>query len=88
MFQAYKPNQFAKFLSPTQEPHTVAKEIISALDSGESREIFIPFYTRYAWLNRGLPSWARDSLRWIMGVDIALDNAHKKDTVEESKASQ
>jgi len=88
MFQAYKPNQFARFLSPTQEPHTVAKEVISALDAGESREIFLPFYTRYTWLARGLPSWARDGLRWIMGADHGMDNAHKKDTSKDSKVLQ
>ncbi len=55
----------AAFIAPIVEPHEVAKAIIAALETDQSREIFLPYVGGWLWALRGLPSWAKDFTSWV-----------------------
>ncbi|KAH8927453.1 retinal short-chain dehydrogenase/reductase [Atractiella rhizophila] len=75
----------ASFFCPIVEPHNVAKEVIQVLDCCESREIYVPFYTGFAWLERGLPSWLRDAARWFTNADKAMEGFKRPPVTAEKK---
>ncbi len=60
------------FLAPVVEPVDVAKEIISAIDSGRAEHISMPLYARWmAWYNV-LPVGLQQLVRRLAGVDTAM----------------
>ncbi|KAF2458746.1 hypothetical protein BDY21DRAFT_385207 [Lineolata rhizophorae] len=62
----------SNFLAPVAEPVDVAREIIRAVDNGESGEISVPLYARWVdWLGV-VPVGVRQGLRWWSGVDAAV----------------
>ncbi len=61
------------FLAPMVEPVEVAKEIISAIDSGKAEHIAMPLYARWmAWYNV-LPLGLQQLVRRLAGVDSAME---------------
>ena len=50
------------FLAPAVEPHDLAMSIIAQLEMDESGDVYLPVYSRWTWLLRGLPDWLRDVL--------------------------
>lgn len=62
------PSRLVAFLAPTIGPHTIAKAIIAALDTDQSREIYLPLYGGWLWAVKGFPSWGRDFLIWVSFV--------------------
>jgi NAD(P)-dependent dehydrogenase (short-subunit alcohol dehydrogenase family) len=61
------------FLAPVLEPVDVAKEIIRAIDEGQSMELAMPLYARWIeWLNV-LPVGIQRGLRWAAGIDKAME---------------
>jgi len=67
-----------QFFLPTVSPHDLVKKIIQALDTHESREIWEPLYTNYAWILRGLPSWMRDGAQCLTGAGRAMAPFRRK----------
>ena len=63
-------NLVGSFITPLIEPFELVKEIIGALEARESRTICVPFYSSFAWLIRGLPSWLQDLAQWVRTVWI------------------
>ncbi|KIJ56770.1 hypothetical protein M422DRAFT_150098 [Sphaerobolus stellatus SS14] len=61
-----------KFLVPSVAPHSVAKAVIAALDTQESKTIYLPFYTNFVPFVGLLPSYVRDFFQWISGADYAM----------------
>ncbi|KAL8283929.1 hypothetical protein RQP46_005361 [Phenoliferia psychrophenolica] len=59
------------FLAPAVNTHDVAKQIIAALETEQSREIFMPRIGGWLWVMKGLPSWASDCVFWLSGVNEA-----------------
>jgi hypothetical protein len=61
MFASVKQpaSALVRFLFPQVSPHDMAKAIIAALDVYEGRYIYMPFYTRFAWIMDIAPSWAK-----------------------------
>lgn len=55
----------ARFIAPVLQPHTVAKEIITALELEESRDIYMPISMNLMFALRGMPSWLRDLAIWV-----------------------
>ena len=62
------------FLAPIVEPLEVAKEIIAAIESRQGGEIYFPWYVEYMWIMRGLPASLAWFVRWLGGVDRAMEN--------------
>jgi len=62
-----------RFLFPALAPHTVAKAIIAAVDTQESREICLPIYVSVAKIGALLPSWARDLCQWMTDADYTMN---------------
>jgi short-subunit dehydrogenase len=62
------------FLAPVVEPVEVAKEIIAAIDTGNSAHVGMPFYARWIdWYNV-LPVGLQFTLRRMAGIDTAMKN--------------
>ncbi|KAL5615344.1 hypothetical protein BROUX41_005391 [Berkeleyomyces rouxiae] len=62
----------SSFFAPIVEPVDVAKEIISAIDSGTAAHVSSPLYARWiGWFNV-LPAGAQRIVRSIAGVDNAM----------------
>ncbi|KAH9820757.1 hypothetical protein DFH28DRAFT_884161 [Melampsora americana] len=72
MFEKLRPQN--KFFLPQVAPHDLAKLIIQSLDSHLSSDIYVPVYTGWMWIIRGLPSWAKDFAHWIVGSNEAMMN--------------
>lgn len=62
------------FLAPVVEPIEVAKEIISAIDSGTAEFIGMPFYARWIDWYSVLPVGLQQIARRLAGVDRAMDS--------------
>jgi len=60
------------FLAPSVPPYVVVKEIITAMDVQESREITLPFFAGFVRLVTLLPTWGRDFFQWMSGADYAM----------------
>ncbi|KAJ4261489.1 hypothetical protein NW762_006914 [Fusarium torreyae] len=60
------------FIAPVVEPVDVAKEIVSAIDSGKGATVAMPLYARWVdWLNV-LPVGVQTIARWAAGVDRGM----------------
>lgn len=66
------PTPLVSFLAPLVTPIDIAKAVIAALDTDQSREICLPVFVGVVWALRGLPSWARDGIVWISGANDAM----------------
>jgi NAD(P)-dependent dehydrogenase (short-subunit alcohol dehydrogenase family) len=60
------------FFAPVVEPIDVAKEIISAVDSGRSSHVAMPLYARWIDYYNILPSGVQLIARRLAGVDTAM----------------
>jgi short-subunit dehydrogenase len=67
------PSRLARFAFPTVGPHTVTKQIVAALDAHESRDVYVPWMTRFAWLDRGAPRWLNDFVHWVRSFPQRLE---------------
>lgn len=54
-----------KLFLPSLEPSEVARRIVSGIEKRRSEEVGMPFAVNFAWIGRGLPSWARDFVQWV-----------------------
>lgn len=59
------PSPLVSFLAPLVSPIDIAKSVIAALDTEQSREICLPAFVGVVWALRGLPSWAREGIVWV-----------------------
>ncbi|CAK1357600.1 putative oxidoreductase [Cercospora beticola] len=66
------------FLGPVVEPVELANEIVQKIDSGESGEISLPFYTRWVEWIFVLPAGLQRILRILSGIDQAMGLANAK----------
>lgn len=62
------------FLGPVVEPVELAQEIVRMIDAGESGEISMPLYARYVDFIFILPASLQKFLRWVSGVDRAMQS--------------
>lgn len=73
LFASVKPtSRLVSFVAPIVEPHTVAKAIIAALDTHQSRTIHLPYYSSWVWATKGMPTWASDGLAWVSCLCLSL----------------
>lgn len=76
MFAGVEPP--SNFVGPVVEPVDLAREITRLVDAGEGGEISLPLYTQYIeWLGV-LPAGLQKPVRWLSGVDSAMEKAHTK----------
>lgn len=68
----------SNFFGPVVETVELAKEIVRMVDSGESGEISMPFYTRWIEWNSVLPASIQKALRVVSGIDQAMGKAVRK----------
>lgn len=71
MFDKIPPQN--KFIFPEIAPHDLAKKIIQSIDNRDSIEIFVPFYSSWAWVLRIVPTWALDFAHWVAQSHHAMD---------------
>ncbi|WVQ83557.1 hypothetical protein IAT38_005698 [Cryptococcus sp. DSM 104549] len=73
---ALPSSRLFSFLCPSLQPHTIVKQVIAALDEGESRVIRLPWYTNAARVMGDgvgvVPRWMRDGMQWYAGADWAM----------------
>jgi short-subunit dehydrogenase len=62
------------FLAPVLEPVAVAREILKAVEANEGGEWYGPWYVQFLWCVRGLPSSLAWLVRWLGGVDRAMED--------------
>lgn len=62
----------SQFFGPVVEPIDVAKEIIRAVDNGQSAIIAAPLYARWIGLYGAMPYGVQTILRRLSGVDNAM----------------
>jgi short-subunit dehydrogenase len=62
----------SNFLAPIVEPVDLAKEIVRMIDSGESGEIRMPFYSTWIPLLLALPVGVQAIVRNWSGLDQAM----------------
>lgn len=68
LFASIAPtSRLANFVFPVQNPHDVAKKVISALETEQSREIYVPRIGGWVGLVKGMPSWVVD---WVISVRL------------------
>ena len=68
----------SRILAPIVEPVELAKEIVRAIDAGESGQISMPLYARWVeWMNV-LPVGMQSILRRMSGVDSAMGKRRAK----------
>lgn len=60
------------FFAPVLEPVDVTKDVIAAIDGGQSGEIALPLYVRWIDVFWCLPTSLRRLARWASGVDTAM----------------
>jgi hypothetical protein len=70
----YGVNTPNSFIAPVVEPLDVAREIVGAIERREGGEIYAPWYVNYMWIMRGLPVSLYWMVRWVGGVDRAMDS--------------
>lgn len=58
-------SRLVSFLAPIVDPHLIAKAIVAALETHQSRTIHLPYYASWVWATKGMPSWASDGLAWV-----------------------
>ncbi|CAK4032538.1 short-chain dehydrogenase reductase family [Lecanosticta acicola] len=68
----------SNFMGPLVEPVELAREIVKIVDAGESGEVGLPFYTRYVDWAAVLPVGLERLVRWISGMDRAMEKVHAK----------
>jgi NAD(P)-dependent dehydrogenase (short-subunit alcohol dehydrogenase family) len=61
------------FFGPVVEPVELAREIVRMIDAGQSGEISMPFYARWIEWIHVLPVSFQKLVRWISGVDRAME---------------
>ena len=61
------------FLAPIVEPLDVARQIVSAVEERRAGEIYAPWYAGWMWGLRGIPVSLAWFVRWLGGVDGAMD---------------
>lgn len=78
-----------EFFFPRLSAHEVMKKIVQAIDSEDSRDIYIPLYTRLGpffgfesldLLLLIVPSWVIDALYWLTGANRAFDPSSQPET--------
>ncbi|KAL2891159.1 Short-chain dehydrogenase/reductase family 16C member 6 [Ceratocystis lukuohia] len=75
----------SSFFAPIVEPVDVAKEIITAIDSGKAGHVSTPLYARWiGWFNV-LPAGAQRIARYIAGVDDAMKTYVGRASKEQKK---
>lgn len=73
MFQGVDLGKIRGFFAPVVEPVDVAKAVIKAIDGGCSAELAMPLYVRWVdWINV-CPVGVIKVVRWISGIDIAME---------------
>lgn len=83
LFASVRPtSRLASFVAPVVDPHTVAKAVIAAIETEESRDVYLPSFARWLWVTKGLPSWMVDGMRWAVGADEAMRGFEKRDMRE------
>ncbi|KAG6336597.1 hypothetical protein ID866_2506 [Astraeus odoratus] len=80
-------NIFYQFFVPSLSPLTVVKAIIQALDSQESRTVYLPFYTNSAVLMKTLPSFVRDLAQKLTYADYMMQHFRKVTAVREDESN-
>ena len=85
------------FIAPIVEPLDVAKQIVSAIENRQGGEIYAPWYVGYMyllpssleligrWIMRGIPVSLGWFVRWIGGVDTAMDEWRGADRFEKEQ---
>ena len=46
-------------------PHDITKKVVAALETEQSRDIYLPRFGGWLWMTKGLPAWALDGLVWV-----------------------
>ena len=59
------PPPIVAFLAPIADTHDIAKQVVSALETEQSRNLVFPRVVGWSWIAHGLPTWAVDSLVWV-----------------------
>lgn len=62
----------SNFIAPIVEAVELAKEIVQMIDFGESGEIRLPFYTKWAPILQALPASVQLLARKLSGIDRAM----------------
>ena len=65
----------SNFLAPILSPAEVAKSIMGLIERGESGQVALPLYSRYAEVLATLPVGVQALIRRWSGVDTAIANA-------------
>lgn len=66
LFASIKPpSRVVRFLAPQVHPSDVADQVMLALSTHTSRELYVPFYGSLLWALEGVPSYLRDLLIWV-----------------------
>ncbi|KAF2678242.1 short chain dehydrogenase/reductase [Lentithecium fluviatile CBS 122367] len=65
----------SNFLAPVISPAEVAKDILKLIEKGESGEVAVPLYARYAQVLGVLPVGVQKIVRSLSGVDTAIAKA-------------
>lgn len=73
MFQGVKTP--SKFLGPVVSPAEVAKSIMNLIEKGESGEVALPLYTKYAGTLDALPVGIQALLRRWSAMDTAIQKS-------------
>lgn len=47
------------------EPIEIAKAVIAALETDQSRTVYLPWISSTLWALRGLPTWVGDGVLWV-----------------------
>ncbi|ERS96333.1 short chain dehydrogenase reductase [Sporothrix schenckii 1099-18] len=78
----------SSFFAPVVEPVDVAKDIISAIDSGRAESIGMPLYARWVSWYHVLPLSLQQLARWASGIDTAMATFVGRNAAAASKAQQ
>ncbi|KAF8138370.1 retinal short-chain dehydrogenase reductase [Boletus edulis] len=81
----FPDDHLSRFFVPSLDPVTVVKAITSALDSQESRTIYLPFYTYSALIMKLLPSFIRDLAQKLTYADFIMKDFTKVTAIREDE---
>ncbi|WPH00373.1 Hypothetical protein R9X50_00320000 [Acrodontium crateriforme] len=78
----------SSFFGPVVEPVGLAREIVKMVDAGQSGEISLPLYARWIECLHVLPVGVQRMVRWLSGMDQAMDSFSKEDVSVHAAASR
>ena len=67
----------SSFFGPVVEPIDLVKKTVDMVQTGASGEISVPAYARYMKWYAVLPASLQKAVRWISGIDSAMDGFKK-----------